>query len=104
MNKYSILSEIRQSVKGDFYLSYTILRNGYRPQDNRLPNRIWELKREINPLCQCGDNDYGYSKTIEEVKIRQEQFNLIISKYFPLKTINHNIDKLYKVIESYEFE
>jgi hypothetical protein len=102
MNKYSIVSEIRQSIKGDFGLSFTILRNGERCWDHRFPNKVISLNNELIPLCQCGDN-YGYSKTYEEVKARKEKFDGIIVKVFPNKEQNKNTDPFFKIIESYVF-
>jgi hypothetical protein len=102
MKKYSIISEIRKSDKEDFYLSYTILRDGCKCEDMRLPNKIINLMCEIKPFCSCGTN-YGYSNTIEEIQIRKEKFDLIISNVYPKKEINPTPDKDFNIIESYVF-
>jgi len=97
MKKYTIISEIRQNIKGDYCLNYQINRNGIWTENKKLPKKLIDLVHKINPICN------EYSKTFEEIKIRKDKFDKIIASVCPNKIVNTRLDWRFNIIESYVF-
>jgi hypothetical protein len=103
MSNYKIISQIRQSVTGDFYLHVKITKGGREIFNMRnLTFEVEQMYTKIYDLVRCGDN-YGYSKSFEEAEARKEIVDSIISSYFKTKTINSNFNDYLNVKVSHAF-